>query len=77
MTRSERRDATVAFIWAFRAEHEVSPSYREIQAGVGHGSLQTVRADLEALVEQGILRWAPGIEPGSPRTILTWATTRP
>lgn len=70
VSRSDRLRNTTEFIEDFRAEHLVSPTFREIMAGCGHGSLQTVRNDLERLVDAGQLRWAPGLEPGSPRTIL-------
>jgi SOS-response transcriptional repressor LexA len=68
--RSDRFDNTVEFIDDYRAAHEVSPTFREIMAACGQGSLETVRHDLARLVDAGRLRWAPGLEPGTPRTIL-------
>jgi SOS-response transcriptional repressor LexA len=70
VARSDRLTNTVEFIDDYRAAHEVSPTFREIMAACGQGSLQTVKHDLARLVDAGRLRWAPGLEPGTPRTIL-------
>jgi len=70
VSQHHRLANTLEFVVDYHAAHEVAPTFREILAACGQGSLQTVKKDLDRLVDAGRLRWAPGLERGLPRTIL-------
>lgn len=48
------------FISNFISENDVSPSYREIAAGVGLSSIASVAEHVNNLIEKGFLKKSPG-----------------
>lgn len=54
-----RQREIVTFIAAYRSEHYMSPTLREIGDGVGLSSLATVHHHLDALVRLGVIRLRP------------------
>ena len=70
VSQHHRLANTLEFVVDYHAAHEVAPSYRDILTACGQGSLQTVKNDLNRLVDAGQLRWAPGLPAGSQRAIL-------
>lgn len=55
-----RRDAIVAFVERFTAEHRYSPTLREIAAGVGLRSPSSAVYQVEQLIDAGVLEHTPG-----------------
>lgn len=54
-------DQVLDFIVQFRARHQVSPTVREVQTGVGISSTSVVSYHLGKLIDQGKLeRTVPG-----------------
>lgn len=60
-TRPEIADETERFIREFREEHSYGPSVREIQAGVGLASSNTVWRALWTLRAAGRATWEQGL----------------
>ena len=48
------------FLQDFNEENGYSPSYREIQAGLGLSSVSAVAEHIDNLVEKGVLKKVPG-----------------
>jgi repressor LexA len=50
------------FLWIedFIAQHNISPTYREIQKGLGYRSPATVQTHVEALIAKGMLGYISG-----------------
>lgn len=48
------------FISGFIKEHDYSPSYRDIQAGLGLSSVSSVAEHIDNLINLGVLRKSPG-----------------
>lgn len=66
-----RQREIVTFVAAYRAEHYVSPTYREIGEGVGLSSSASVAHQIDRLANLGVLR----LRPYTPRTLQV--TVRP
>lgn len=49
------------FIREYTAEHGVSPTYREIMAGLGLSSVSAVAEHIDNLVEKGAIIKTPGV----------------
>lgn len=64
------RDLVYEFVVAFRREHGLSPSVREIQRGVGLSSTSVTRNHIQALLEDGRLRQ---VFPGASRALIPLA----
>lgn len=60
-------DRVYEFVVAFRREHGLSPSVREIQAGVGLSSTSVTRHHIQALIDDGRLRQ---VWPGASRALI-------
>ena len=57
---TKKQQALLDFLEDFTEEKGYSPSYREIQAGLGLSSVSAVAEHIENMVEKGILRKVPG-----------------
>ncbi len=57
---TKKQKLIIDFISEFTGEHNYSPSYREIMAGLGLTSVSAVAEHVENLVEKGALRKTPG-----------------
>ena len=57
---TKKQLAVLNFIQDFTEERGISPSYREIQAGLDLASVSAVAEHIDNLVEKGVLRKAPG-----------------
>ncbi len=57
---TKKQLAVLNFLQDFTEENGYSPSYREIQAGLGLASVSAVAEHVENLVEKGVLRKVPG-----------------
>ena len=57
---TKKQKLIIDFISEFTKEHNFSPSYREIMAGLGLTSVSAVAEHVENLVEKGALKKTPG-----------------
>ena len=57
---TKKQLAVLNFIQDFTEERGISPSYREIQAGLDLASVSAVAEHIDNLVEKGVLRKVPG-----------------
>lgn len=57
---TKKQQALLDFLQDFNEENGYSPSYREIQAGLGLSSVSAVAEHIDNLVEKGVLRKVPG-----------------
>ena len=57
---TKKQLAVLDFLQDFTEEKGYSPSYREIQAGLGLSSVSAVAEHVENLVEKGVLKKVPG-----------------
>ena len=57
---TKKQLAVLNFLEDFTEENGYSPSYREIQAGLGLSSVSAVAEHVDNLVSKGVLRKAPG-----------------
>ena len=57
---TKKQLAVLNFIQDFTEERGISPSYREIQAGLELSSVSAVAEHIDNLVEKGVLRKVPG-----------------
>lgn len=57
---TKKQQALLDFLEDFTEEKGYSPSYREIQAGLGLSSVSAVAEHIDNMVEKGILRKVPG-----------------
>ena len=57
---TKKQLALLDFLQDFTEEKGYSPSYREIQAGLGLSSVSAVAEHVENLVEKGVLKKVPG-----------------
>ena len=57
---TKKQLAVLNFIQDFTEERGISPSYREIQAGLELASVSAVAEHIDNLVEKGVLRKVPG-----------------
>ena len=57
---TKKQLAVLDFLQDFTEENGYSPSYREIQAGLGLSSVSAVAEHVENLVEKGVLKKVPG-----------------
>lgn len=57
---TKKQLAVLDFLQDFMDEKGISPSYREIQAGLGLSSVSAVAEHIDNLVEKGVLRKIPG-----------------
>ena len=57
---TKKQLAVLEFLQDFTEEKGYSPSYREIQAGLGLSSVSAVAEHIDNLVEKGVLKKAPG-----------------
>lgn len=57
---TKKQLAVLEFLQDFTEERGISPSYREIQAGLGLSSVSAVAEHIDNLVMKGVLRKAPG-----------------
>lgn len=61
---TKKQKLLIDFLGNFMAEHDYSPSYREIASGMGLKSVASVAEHIDNLVALGALKRAPG-EPRS------------
>ncbi|MCL2095055.1 hypothetical protein FWH13_02955 [Candidatus Saccharibacteria bacterium] len=52
---TKKQQQLLDFIGEFQATHRVSPSYREIMAGLGYSSVATVAEHVKNLIAKGLL----------------------
>ena len=57
---TKKQLAVLDFLQDFAEEKGYSPSYREIQAGLGLSSVSAVAEHIDNLVSKGVLRKVPG-----------------
>lgn len=57
---TKKQQAVLDFLEDFTEENGYSPSYREIQAGLGLSSVSAVAEHIDNMVSKGILRKVPG-----------------
>lgn len=57
---TKKQLAVLNFIQDFTEERGISPSYREIQAGLGLSSVSAVAEHVDNLVDKGVLRKVDG-----------------
>lgn len=57
---TKKQLAVLDFLEDFTEERGISPSYREIQAGMGLSSVSAVAEHIDNLVAKGVLRKVPG-----------------
>ena len=57
---TKKQQALLDFLEDFTEEKGYSPSYREIQAGLGLSSVSAVAEHIDNMVEKGILKKVPG-----------------
>jgi SOS-response transcriptional repressor LexA len=57
---TKKQTTLLEFIRDFTAEHEYSPSYREIQSALGLRSVSAVAEHVNNCIERGFLRKIPG-----------------
>ncbi len=57
---TKKQLAVLDFLQDFTEENGYSPSYREIQAGLGLSSVSAVAEHIDNLVSKGVLRKVPG-----------------
>ena len=57
---TKKQQAVLNFLEDFTEENGYSPSYREIQAGLGLSSVSAVAEHIDNMVAKGILRKVPG-----------------
>ena len=57
---TKKQLALLNFLQDFNEENGYSPSYREIQAGLGLSSVSAVAEHIDNLVEKGVLKKVPG-----------------
>lgn len=57
---TKKQLAVLEFLQDFTEEKGYSPSYREIQAGLGLSSVSAVAEHIDNLVEKGVLKKVPG-----------------
>ena len=57
---TKKQLAVLNFIQDFTEERGISPSYREIQAGLDLASVSAVAEHIDNLVEKGVLKKVPG-----------------
>ena len=57
---TKKQQAVLNFLEDFTEENGYSPSYREIQAGLGLSSVSAVAEHIDNLVAKGVLRKVPG-----------------
>ena len=57
---TKKQQALLDFLQDFNEENGYSPSYREIQAGLGLSSVSAVAEHIDNLVEKGVLKKVPG-----------------
>ena len=57
---TKKQQAVLNFLEDFTEENGYSPSYREIQAGLGLSSVSAVAEHIDNMVSKGILRKVPG-----------------
>ncbi|MDO4612106.1 MAG: hypothetical protein Q4B29_01435 [Candidatus Saccharibacteria bacterium] len=57
---TKKQLAVLDFLQDFTEEKGISPSYREIQAGLGLSSVSAVAEHIDNLVSKGVLRKVPG-----------------
>lgn len=60
MKLTKKQLAVLDFLEDFTEERGISPSYREIQAGMGLSSVSAVAEHIDNLVAKGVLRKVPG-----------------
>lgn len=53
---TKKQQELLLFVKTFLAEHDYSPSYREIMTALGYKSVSTVAVHLDALIAKGYLR---------------------
>ena len=70
---TKKQKQIIEFISTFTAEHNYSPSYREIMTGLGLTSVSAVAEHVENLVTKGALRKTPG----AARSLEVVASARP
>ncbi len=57
---TKKQQALLDYLQDFDEENGYSPSYREIQAGLGLSSVSAVAEHIDNLVEKGVLKKVPG-----------------
>ena len=57
---TKKQLAVLDFLQEFTEEKGLSPSYREIQAGLGLSSVSAVAEHIDNLVAKGVLKKVPG-----------------
>ncbi len=57
---TKKQLAVLDFLQDFTEENGYSPSYREIQAGLGLSSVSAVAEHIDNLVNKGVLKKVPG-----------------
>lgn len=57
---TKKQLAVLNYLEDFTGENGYSPSYREIQAGLGLSSVSAVAEHIDNLVSKGVLRKVPG-----------------
>ena len=57
---TKKQLAVLDYLQDFTEENGYSPSYREIQAGLGLSSVSAVAEHVENLVQKGVLKKMPG-----------------
>ncbi|MBR3169324.1 hypothetical protein IKF23_02690 [Candidatus Saccharibacteria bacterium] len=57
---TKKQLAVLNYLEDFTEENGYSPSYREIQAGLGLSSVSAVAEHIDHLVEKGVLKKVPG-----------------
>lgn len=57
---TKKQLAVLNYLQDFTEENGYSPSYREIQAGLGLSSVSAVAEHIDNLVEKGVLKKVPG-----------------
>ena len=57
---TKKQLAVLDYLQDFTEEKGYSPSYREIQAGLGLSSVSAVAEHIDNLVEKGVIRKVPG-----------------
>ena len=60
MKLTKKQLAVLDFIQDFTEENNYSPSYREIQAGLGLSSVSAVAEHVDNLVSKGVIKKVPG-----------------
>lgn len=57
---TKKQLALLNFLQDFTEENGISPTYREIVAGLGYSSVSVVAEHIDNLVEKGVIRKVPG-----------------